>query len=121
MSGLTSLKFKRAIKLIGTPFILAAIVFAVFATREKTNLRPQANVSATSKYVRFKISDDPQESFIVRVNNPDVLEQVQKDLDSGKKLFPVGTVREGDGGFNVRLGSYWSWYIDPDSVSMRDN
>ncbi|KKQ43247.1 MAG: hypothetical protein US60_C0005G0007 [Microgenomates group bacterium GW2011_GWC1_37_8] len=121
MSKLPRMNLKNALKLVGTPFIITAIIFGVLVTQQETKTKSRAEVSQTSRYFRFVMKTYTTESFIVRIDNPEIVEQALIDLSGDRKLFPAGEVKKGDGGFNVKPGGFWNWHFDPNTVVLRED
>ena len=48
------------------------------------------------------------ERFVVRSAHPETIAQLRQAV-AGRKGFPIGPLRRGDGGFNAP----WSWHLDP--------
>ena len=111
--------FKNAVKLIGIPFLLSALVFGVVLTQQNTDLISRAGgYQQSTKYFKLIMSDNPEETFIVRVDDPEISGRIVSDLTEAKSLIFSGRVKKGDGGFNAKVGGYWNWHMDPDTVTV---
>ncbi len=56
------------------------------------------------------------EAFAMRVRDPDTIRQARENIERRNRMFPIGPLRSGDGGFNAP----WSWHFDPDQVRMTE-
>ena len=65
------------------------------------------------KYFLFQFNPAPNsnEDFIVRVENPQLIQQLTDDLKASRRLIISGIVQQGNGGFNHNGVRYWNWYL----------
>jgi hypothetical protein len=56
------------------------------------------------------------ETFVMRVHDPETIRLARDNMERRNRRFPIGPLREGDGGFNMS----WSWHFDPDQVRMTE-
>lgn len=56
------------------------------------------------------------ETFVLRVSDPETVTAAYENLRGGNSRFPIGPLRRGDGGFNAP----WSWHIDPDGARLTE-
>jgi hypothetical protein len=54
------------------------------------------------------------ESFVLRSTNPETIRLATENLEGRNGRFPIGPLRDGDGGFN----GPWSWHLDPAETRM---
>lgn len=54
------------------------------------------------------------ERFVIRLTDPEAIALAEANLRGANAMFPMGTVRRGDGGFNQP----WSWHLDPDDTTL---
>jgi hypothetical protein len=69
----------------------------------------------TPSQVDFVIGVGP-ETFVLRSSDVETIRLLMDNLRGANSLFPIGPVREGDGGFNAP----WSWHLDPDETRMTE-
>lgn len=76
----------------------------------------------TTKYFQFNFTNnDPAESFIVKVTDQAIADQLIQDLNGPRKLIVSGTVVAGNGGFNHSGTRYFSWSLDPSTIVTGEN
>lgn len=56
------------------------------------------------------------ETFVVRVSDPETIAAAYGNLRGENSRFPIGPLRRGDGGFNAP----WSWHIDSGEVRLTE-
>ena len=56
------------------------------------------------------------ETFVLRASDPETIAAAYENLRGGNGRFPIGPLRQGDGGFNAP----WSWHIDPDEARLTE-
>ncbi|HET7291090.1 MAG TPA: hypothetical protein VFM88_01570 [Vicinamibacteria bacterium] len=56
------------------------------------------------------------ETFVLRVADPETISAAYQNLRGANSRFPIGPLRQGDGGFNEP----WSWHIDPGEVRLTE-
>ena len=56
------------------------------------------------------------ETFVLRASDPETIAAAYDNLRGGNGSFPIGPLRQGDGGFNAP----WSWHIDPDEARLTE-
>jgi hypothetical protein len=56
------------------------------------------------------------ETFVLRASDPETIAAAYENLRGGNARFPIGPLRQGDGGFNAP----WSWHIDPDEARLTE-
>jgi hypothetical protein len=56
------------------------------------------------------------ESFVLRVLDAETVSQALGNLRGEDRMFPIGPLRPGDGGFNAP----WSWHFDPAEVRFTE-
>jgi hypothetical protein len=56
------------------------------------------------------------ETFVLRASDPETIAAAYENLRGGNARFPIGPLRQGDGGFNAP----WSWHIDPDEARFTE-
>jgi hypothetical protein len=56
------------------------------------------------------------ESFVLRASDPETVRRGLGNMRGENRMFPIGPLRPGDGGFNAP----WSWHFDPDRVRMTE-
>ena len=56
------------------------------------------------------------ETFVVRVSDPDTIRLGFANLRGDASVFPIGPLLRGDGGFNAP----WAWHIDPAAVRFTE-
>ena len=78
-----------------------------------THAAPGEPASPAPKVAYFlvKVAD---QSFVVGISNDRAIRDATDCVAGKKKLFPLGTIVPGDGGFNIGFG----WHLDPESVRM---
>lgn len=57
------------------------------------------------------------ESFIVKITDPAVIQQALDDLNGERQLIVSGIVNSDNGGFN----SPWSWHLNPATIELGEN
>jgi hypothetical protein len=57
------------------------------------------------------------ETFVMRTTDPDTARRALDNLNRRNRMFPIGPLRVGNGGFNAP----WSWHLDPDAVRMTES
>jgi alkylglycerol monooxygenase len=70
---------------------------------------------ASRPYGEFLVAVD-RETFVVRATDPDTVRLAIENFRGRNSMFPIGPLRQGDGGFNAS----WSWHFDPDRVRMTE-
>lgn len=114
-------KFRDAIKLVGIPFLLSVIFYGVILVRQNTNFPSKARViPETVKYFKLISQDNQDDFFIIRVDNPEISNEIISRDNLGKRIIISGRVKKGDGGFNIKRGGYWNWHLDPDSINISE-
>jgi hypothetical protein len=66
-------------------------------------------------FVDFVVSVT-DETFVLRVGDPETITAAYDSLRGANSRFPIGPLRRGDGGFNAP----WSWHIDPDEARLTE-
>ncbi len=56
------------------------------------------------------------ETFVLRVEDPETISAAYENMRGGNSRFPIGPLRRGNGGFNAP----WSWHIDPAEVRLAE-
>lgn len=56
------------------------------------------------------------ETFVMRALDPETIRLAQENLAGRNRLFPIGPLRAGNGGFNAP----WSWHFDAAEVRMTE-
>jgi hypothetical protein len=87
--------------------LLAACVLAVSAV--------SCSDDASTPYTEFLVAVGEQ-TFVLRVNDAQTAQLALENFKGGNSVFPIGPLRQGDGGFNAP----WSWHFDPDAVRMAE-
>jgi hypothetical protein len=54
------------------------------------------------------------ETFVLRSTHPETIRLARENLEGGNSRFPLGPLRDGDGGFNAP----WTWHLDPAETRM---
>jgi hypothetical protein len=57
-----------------------------------------------------------EETFVLRASDPETVRLLHDNFRGRNRMFPVGPLRPGDGGFNAP----WSWHFDPERVRMAE-
>jgi len=65
---------------------------------------------------QYFVVDVQGEKFTLLVTDPEAIRQAVENLEGKNRMFPVGRLVRGDGGFNAP----WSWHLDPSSVRMAE-
>jgi hypothetical protein len=58
------------------------------------------------------VLDVEGERFTIRTSDADTIRLADENLQGRNRMFPMGTLRSGHGGFNAP----WTWHLDPASV-----
>jgi hypothetical protein len=90
--------------------VLAAIV-ALGASLAAFAVAGEPGGTAKTAYFLVKVAD---QSFVLGISDDKVVSDAMDCLAGRKKLFPLGTIVPGDGGFNIGYG----WHLDPASVRL---
>lgn len=56
------------------------------------------------------------QTFVMRTTDSGTARRAFDNLNGRNRMFPIGPLREGNGGFNAP----WSWHVDPDRVRMTE-
>lgn len=56
------------------------------------------------------------ESFVLRAQDAETVRRALGNLRGENRMFPIGPLRPGDGGFNAP----WSWHLDPEQVRFTE-
>jgi hypothetical protein len=70
---------------------------------------------ASTPYTEFLVAVG-QQTFVLRANDAQTAQLALDNFKGRNKVFPIGPLRPGDGGFNAP----WSWHFDPDAVRMAE-
>jgi len=70
--------------------------------------------SSTSPRGKYFLVDVHGERFIIYVTDAETIELAIENMQGKNKMFPMGELGRGDGGFNKP----WSWHLKPDTVRM---
>lgn len=89
-----------------TMLVLAAVLVAAACSEDPTGVTPLAVFEVEVAGERFRLG----------VANTDQLERAEELLATGAGNNIHGTVRRGNGGFNVG----YSWHVDPGTVTFPD-
>jgi hypothetical protein len=54
------------------------------------------------------------ETFVLRSTDPETIRLARENIGGGNSRFPLGPLRDGDGGFNAP----WTWHLDPAETRM---
>ncbi|HXH08141.1 MAG TPA: hypothetical protein VNI83_16310 [Vicinamibacterales bacterium] len=54
------------------------------------------------------------ERFVLRLTDPETIRRADEQLRGVRSGFPLGPLRQGDGGFNRP----WSWHLDPSETRL---
>jgi hypothetical protein len=60
------------------------------------------------------IVDVVGERFVMRVTDPETIRRADEQIRGLNRMFPLGPLRAGDGGFNQP----WTWHLDPDETRL---
>jgi hypothetical protein len=56
------------------------------------------------------------ESFVFRSTHPETIALGFETMNGPRRLFPIGPLRRGNGGFNAP----WSWHLDPGETRLTE-
>jgi hypothetical protein len=62
------------------------------------------------------VVDVAGERFVLALTEAETIRLARESLAGRRALFPIGPLREGDGGFNQP----WSWHLDPAETRMTE-
>lgn len=63
------------------------------------------------------VVDVSGERFVLRISDPDTIRAAADNLRGANRMFPIGPLRPGNGGFNAP----WSWHFDPSAVRFAES